>query len=137
MGSFSDDLEDKLLDHVFGGSDYTRLATVYVGLWTSALNDASHGTTPGEVSGVSYARVAVTNNPTNWPAASGGAKANGTAITFPTAGGSWGTVTYFAILSSSSGAGDILGWGQLTASKAIGNGDTASFAIGDLDITLN
>ena len=136
MGSFSDDLEDKVLDHVFGGSDYSRLATVHVGLWTSALSDSDGGSAAGEVSGGSYARVAVTNNATNWPAASGGAKANGTVITFPTATGSWGTVTYFAILSAAT-AGDILGWAILTQSKAIGSGDTASFAVGDLDITLD
>lgn len=136
MGSFSNDLEDKVLDHIFGGGDYSRLATVYVGLWTAALSDTSTGSSANEVSGGSYARVAVTNNATNWPAASGGAKANGTVITFPTATGSWGTVTYFAVLSAAT-AGDILGWSILTQSKAIGSGDTASFAVGDLDITLD
>jgi len=136
MGSFSNDLENKLLDHVLGGGDYSRLATVYVGLWTSALSDSSTGSSAGEVSGGSYGRVAVPNNATNWPAASNGAKANGTVIAFPSATGSWGTVTYFAILSAAS-AGTIIGWAALSQSKAIGSGDTASFAIGDLDITLD
>lgn len=138
MGSFSDYLEKEILDHIFGGADYSRPATVYVGLWTSALSDSSTGSSAGEVSGSAYARVAVTNNSTNWPAASGttATKSNGTVITFPTATGSWGTVTYFAILDASS-LGNILGWAILTASKAIGDGDTASFAIGDLDITLD
>lgn len=136
MGSFSNYLEDEVLDHILGGGDYARPATVYIGLWTAALDDASTGSTANEVSGVSYVRKSVTNNVTNWPAASGGAKANGTAITFATAGGDWGTVTYFAILDAST-AGNILGWGALTQSKTIGNGDTASFAIGDLDVTLD
>lgn len=136
MGSFSNDLEDKVLNHVLGGGDYSRPATVYIGLWTAALSDTSTGTSANEVSGGSYARKSVTNNSTNWPAASGGAKANGTAITFVTATASWGTVTHFAILDAAT-AGNILGWAQLTASKAIGNGDTASFAVGDLDVTLD
>ena len=136
MGSFSNDLEDKVLDHILGGGDYSRPATVYIGLWTAALDDTSTGSTANEVSGGSYVRKSVTNNATNWPAASGGAKANGAAITFVTATGDWGTVTYFAILDAAS-AGNILGWGALTQSKTIGNGDTASFAIGDLDVTLN
>ena len=138
MGSFSDYLEKEILDHVLGGADYSRPATVYIGLWTAALNDASTGSTANEVSGGSYARKSVTNNSTNWPAASGttATKSNGTAITFVTATASWGTVTHFAILDAAT-AGNILGWAQLTASKAIGSGDTASFAIGDLDVTLD
>jgi hypothetical protein len=134
MGSKSDYLENALLDHVLGGGDYTRPATVYIGLWTSALDDTSDGSTAGEVSGGSYARVAVTNNATNWPAAASGAKSNGTAITFPQASADWGTVTHFAILDAAT-LGNILYWGALTNSKTIQNGDTAEFAIGDLDIT--
>ena len=136
MGSFSDYLELEILDHILGGGDYTRPATVWIGLWTSALSDTSTGSSAGEVSGGAYARVSVTNNLTNWPAASSGAKANGTAITFTQATASWGTVTDFAILDAST-AGNILGWGTLTQSKAIGDGDTAAFAIGDLDVTLD
>ena len=128
-GSFSNDLEDKVLDHILGGGDYSRLATVYIGLWTATLDDTSTGSTAGECTGGSYARVSVTNNATNWPAASSGAKANGAAITFPQATGSWGTAT--------DTAGDILGYGDLTVSKAISSGDTASFAIGELDVTLD
>ncbi len=109
MGSKSDYLENALLDHVLGGGDYTRPATVYVGLWTAALDDTSDGSTAGEVSGGSYARVAVTNNATNWPAAASGAKSNGTAITFPQATADWGTVTYFAILDAAT-AGNVLYW---------------------------
>lgn len=138
MGSFSDFLEKEILDHIFSKVTYTAPATLYVGLWTAALNDASTGSSANEVSGGSYARVAVTNNATNWPAATGttATKSNGTVITFPTATGSWGTVTYFAILDAAT-AGNILGWAILTQSKAIGSGDTASFAVGDLDITLD
>ena len=136
MGSFSDFLELEILDHILGNAAYSAPATVYIGLWTAALSDTSTGSTANEVSGGSYVRKSVTNNETNWPAASGGAKANGTAITFVTATASWGTVTHFAILDAASG-GNILGWAQLTVSKTIGDGDTASFAVGDLDVTLD
>ena len=138
MGSFSDYLEKELLDHILGNAAYSAPATVYIGLWTSTLTDASTGSTGTEVSGGSYARKSVTNNSTNWPAASGttATKSNGTAITFVTATASWGTVTHFAILDAAT-TGQILGWGQLTASKTIASGDTASFAIGDLDVTLD
>ena len=132
MGSKSDDLENKILDHILGGGDYTRLATVYVALFTVTPSDSGGGT---EVTGGSYVRVAVTNNATNWPAASAGAKSNGTAITFAAPSANWGVVVAFAIMSASSG-GVILYWGAITPNKTVNNGDPApSFAIGDLDIT--
>ena len=130
-GSMSDDLENEILDHILGGADYARPATVYVALYTVAPTDAGGGT---EVTGGSYARVAVTNNATNWPAAASGAKANGTAFAFPTATASWGTVVAFGIFDAAT-VGNLLYWGDLTVSKVVGSGDTASFAIGDIDIT--
>lgn len=134
-GSKSNFLENEILDHILSAATYTAPGTTYIGLWTAALDDASTGATAGEVSGGSYARVALTNNATNWPAASGGAKANGVAIDFGTASANWGTVTHFCIVDSSSGAGNILYHGDLTASKTINNGDSAQFPIGDLDVT--
>lgn len=68
-GSFSNFLEGSLLDHVFGSVDYTPPVTFYVALFTVTPSDSGGGT---EVSGGSYARVAMTNNPTNFPNASSG-----------------------------------------------------------------
>lgn len=103
-------------------------------MWTAALADASTGSTAGEVSGGSYARVGLTNNATNWPAASAGAKSNGIAINFGTATANWGTVTHFAILDAAT-LGNILYHGDLTVSKVINSGDSAQFPIGDLDVS--
>ena len=130
-GSKSNYLENEILDHVLGGGDYTRPATVYVALYTAAPSDTGGGT---EVSGGSYARVAVTNNATNFPAASDGEKSNGTEITFETATANWGEVVAFGILDAST-SGNLLLWADLTASKTIDSGDTAKFAVGDLDYT--
>ena len=130
-GSKSDYLELEILDHVLGNAAYTAPATVYIALYTVAPSDVGGGT---EVSGGSYARVAVTNNATNFPAASGGAKSNGTVITFPTATADWGTVVAMAILDAAA-AGNFLYWADLTANKTVSNGDTASFAVGELDVT--
>lgn len=132
-GSFSDFLELELLDHVFGNAAYTAPATLYVSLFTATPSDSGGGT---EVTGNAYARVAVTNNATNFPAASAGSKSNGTAITFPQATPSgWGVVTQFGIHDAST-AGNLLAWGDLTASKTVDALDTVSFAIGALVITL-
>jgi len=132
-GSKSNYLENEILDHVLGGADYSRPATVYVALYTAAPTDAGGGT---EVSGGDYARATVVNNDTNFPAADSGAKSNGTDITFATASDSWGTVVAFGILDAAS-EGHLLLWADLTASKTIDSGDTAKFAAGDLDYTEN
>lgn len=135
MAGFTNYTENKLLDHALGGPDFTRPATVYMALYTTAP-DAEAGTGGVELSGSNYSRVAVTNNSTNFPSASGGAKSNGAVITFPTPSGSWGTVVAFAVLDAST-AGNMIASNTLVSSKAINSGDTVSFAIGDLSFTLD
>ncbi len=120
--------KNKTLDHRYGGPDYARPATIYVALFTSAPGVSGGGT---EVSGGSYARAAVTNNATNWPAAASGEKSNGAAVTFAQATAGWGTVTHFGFFDALSG-GNLLDFAPLQASKTIQNGDTPSFGIGSL-----
>lgn len=129
--SFSDFLENELLDHAFKNTSYTPTATLRIALYTAAPSDAGGGT---EVTGGSYARVSVTAA-TGMNTASGGSISNNGAITFPTATASWGTVTHFGIFES--GDTNLLAWGALDASKTIGSGDTASFANAALAITLD
>lgn len=114
-GSKSNYLENALLDHVLGGGDYTRPATVYAALFTVAPGEAAGGT---EVTGGSYARVAITNNATNFPAASGGSKSNGTAITFPQASANWGTVVALGVFDAST-SGNLLFYGWLGADSGV------------------
>jgi hypothetical protein len=132
MGGKSDYLENAILDHILGGGDYTRPATVYIALFTTAPVDAGTGGT--EVSGNNYSRASVTNNNTNWPAASSGSKSNGTTITFPTASGSWGTIVAFGIYDAST-SGNLLYYGSLSTAQVIANGNTLSFSAGNLTIT--
>lgn len=109
-GSLSDYAENKVLDHIFGGGDFTRPATLHLALFTTVPNDAGSGGV--EVSAAGYARVAVTNNSTNFPAASGGIKSNGTAINFATATTSWGNVKAVGVYDASSG-GNLIAWSWL------------------------
>jgi len=124
-------LENELLDHVLGNSSYSPPATVYVALFTTSPSDSSGGV---EVSGGGYARVAVTNNLTNWPAAVSGSKSNGTVISFPTATAAWGTIVAFALMTAPTG-GDILYWGAVNPNVSVPSGADASFAVGALVIT--
>lgn len=135
MSSFSDYFENKMLDHGFGGGDYTRPATVDIALCTAAPTDASTGATIVEATYTGYARKNVTNNATNFPAASGGSKSNGVAIAFADCTGGSSTVTHFAVLEG--GTNNIMGWGELAAPKAISSGDPISVPVGSLVITLD
>lgn len=136
MGSFSDFLEDALLDHVFCTSEVVADSiyaqpTKYIALLTSAASDSSTGSTIVEPTSNSYERVRCHT----WDEASGGATENTGAITFNQASGDWGTIVDFAICDAKTG-GNVLAYGSLTISKSVQSGDTPKFGTGDLDITL-
>ena len=136
MGSLSDYAENELLDHIMGVGALA-MPTVYIALCTADPTDAGTGASMNEVADANaYARLALAADFAT-PAASG-AISNDGAIEFVAASGSWGTITHFAILDSGThGEGNMLMHGELGASKTVGNGDTVTFAIGDLDITLD
>lgn len=132
MASFSNYMEDKLLDHVFNGTAFS-LNTVYVGLFTSAISDAGGGT---EVSGNGYARTAITCNTTNFPASSNGTIRNGTQITFTVPTGDWGTVTYLGLFDAATG-GNLLMWAPLGQPAVITTGADVRISQNNLVITLD
>jgi hypothetical protein len=131
---FSSYLRNKILDHVFGATAYTAPGTVYISLHTADPGDNG----ANEASGTGYARKSVTNNTTNFPNASAGAKSNGAAVDFAAAGGNWSSsanMTHYGIWDASS-SGNFLGGGSLAVAKPVLSGDTASFPTGDIDLTL-
>lgn len=130
---FTTYLTNSLMNEVFGKTDFIAPVTLYVGL--STTTPAVGGTNITEPAGNAYARVAVTNNVTNFPNAAAGAKSNGAAIAFPTATGSWGTVTYFVIYDAAS-AGNVLAYGALNTAQTVANGDTLSFAVSAMSLSM-
>lgn len=127
MGSKSNYLENKVLDHVLKTASFTVPSNLYMALFTATPSDAGGGT---ECSGGDYARVQCNA----WDAASGGATANTSAITFPTPSAGWGTVVAWGLFDASSG-GNLLYWGALAVNKTINTGDAVEFAAGAVDIT--
>ena len=125
--SFTNFLETEILDHVFAGAAYTAPSTKYLGLFTAAPGEAGGGT---ELSGSAYVRKAV-----NF-ATSGDTTSNNAAIEFPTATGSWGTVTHVGVFDAAT-SGNLMAYATLSASKVIATGDVFRVPSGDLDITLN
>lgn len=126
MSAFSNYLENKVLLHVFGGTAYTAPATLYLAIYTVAPTDTGGGT---ECNGTSYARQTVAFTVTNDTAS------NTSAVEFPTAGSSWGTIVAVGIFDQST-SGNLLAYGNLTTSKTIASGDVLRVPAGDLDITL-
>jgi len=111
---------------MLGTGSFTAPSNVFLSLWTSDPTDAGSGT---ELSGSSYARQDI-----NFGAASSGVATSSGVVTFPTATGSWGTVTHIGIHDAVS-SGNLLFHGALTASKAIASGDVFQVANGGITIT--
>jgi hypothetical protein len=135
MGSYSNYLEKKLQDHLFGKASYTA-PTIYLGL--STADPTEDGSGIAEPSGAAgYARV--TTAPGDWNACTlgSGLLDNLNALTFPEGTGDWGTLAYWFLSDSGTiAAGNMLVYGSFTVPKAIASGDTARIAAGDLDVTL-
>ncbi len=119
----SDAYSNTLLDQLYGSG---TPATLYFALFSAAPDPDGTGGT--EITGGSYARAAVTNNGTNFPAAAAGVKSNANAITWASATADWGTATHLVVMSTSSGAGTRYDWGELDVPKTVLNGDTFSIA---------
>jgi len=136
MTALTDFLEGKIIDHIFRTASFTKPTTLYVGLLTAAT--APDAGTVTEVSGGSYARVAVNPLDANWaaPSAGNGTTSNVAAITFPAATADWGLVTNFGIFDAST-AGNLLIHGVVSPTRNITNGSTPSFAAGALTIQID
>lgn len=128
--SFSNYLENELLDHLLKTGAYSVPTNIYIAL--STADPGESGGTIAEPSGNNYARTACNT----WDTAASGQSANTGAVTFPQASGSWGTISHFALYDAST-SGNMLAYGSLAVSKAIGSGDTAQFAAGAITIGLN
>lgn len=126
--SLSDTYEDTYLDYI--------LSTVkWAGLSTADPTDDGSGL--AEPSGNAYARVEVPSS--YWNSSSGGSSTNSSAITFPTATGSWGTVTHIVLFddASASDPSNIVMSAALDASLAVVSGMSPNFKADALTVSLD
>ena len=146
MAGFTNYLEDKIINHLFGdatgasGADhYTAPTTWYVGLQTASPTDAAAGT---EVSGGGYVRQSVSA----WTLATGGtAQASNTAsLTWPAATTDWGTVVTAGVYDGSGGGANLIAFENLTKTdfstanpKVVSTGDIFKIDAGNLKIQLD
>lgn len=137
--SFTNYLEHRVLDHLFGAQTYTPSGTLYVGLSTTAPSEDGTGfSEPPSASG--YARASVTNNKTNWSTAAqtstSGEVYNLTTITFPTSSGNWGTVTHFGIFDHAT-TGNCLISSALINQQTVNINNVLSYTSGTLRIRID
>jgi hypothetical protein len=133
VSQFSDYFEAAILNWFRGTTFPAATGSVYASLHTAATADDGTGT---EVSGNAYARQGITKATGSWSApAAAGNITNSNAVTFPTATGSWGTVTHGALWDAVT-AGNMIMHGALGASKAVALNDVFQYAVGAISITV-
>ena len=134
---FTDQAENKVLDHVFGDPAYTITAPTYLALCTAVPTETStlaSGFTEATYTG--YARKAVAAS--DMGAGAAGAKSNGTAITFDPCTGSTSTIIGWGLATVASGTGgDLVLYGSCTSTVISTTQTPATVAIGGLSATLD
>lgn len=137
--SFSDWLENQVLNAILGSAATILPATVEIGLSTTTIADDGTGYT--EPVGGAYARVSKANNNTNFAVSVAGVKTNASEIAFPTATGDWGIITDWFIcdvgLSQIYVKGKLDDGSGVLTPRTVLNGDDFKFPIGDLRINLD
>jgi len=137
MAGLTNYLEDKIWNHVFGSTTYTKPTNWYVGLLTATPSDSASGT---EVSGGSYARQVCAFTITG----AGTAEAKNTsAITFPTATADWGIIGWVGIYDALT-SGNLVAYQNLQKSdfststtKTVNDGDIFKFNASTIKIQLD
>jgi len=131
--SFSDYLEDTILDHIFGKAAYTAPAHIYVA--ASLADPGESGTGLAEPSGGNYARVET--DPADWSTAVDGQIENTSAIVFTTPTADWGVITHVALFDAATD-GNFLARGELpTVQNIYFGGAPLELSAGGLAVTLD
>lgn len=113
----------------------TTAGVFWISLTVSPGHTESGSQTTNETAYTNYARQDEARNTTQWTV-TGDTADNDNAIGYPTCGATGATLFGFGLGSDTSGAGNLFIIGDLTATLAVSNGITPSFAAGALDIVL-
>jgi|TARA_R110002096_G_scaffold52845_3_gene137750 hypothetical protein len=144
MAGFTNYLEDKIINHLFGDAtgvgqadNYVAPTTWYVGLQTASPSDSAGGT---EVSGGGYARQSVA-----WSLQTGGVAqaSNTSALTWDAATTDWGQVTHAGVYDAAT-SGNLIAYETLTKAdfstanpKTVNTGDIFKIDSANLKIQLD
>lgn len=135
MPGFSNAVENKILDHIMDDGTYTVTAPTYLALTTVAVDDTMTAATITEANYTGYARKSIAA--ADMSAAAAGSKTNSAALTFAACTAGSSTVIGWALVSSSSGAGDVIMYGTCTSTVISTTQTPATIAIGGLVLNLD
>ncbi len=107
----------------------TAPTNYYIALYNDTIVDTDTlSTVTGEPSTNGYARQLVERSATGWPTLaldSGDYQATSSTETFTASGGSWGPVTYAALVTASSGTtGTLVSYAALSQSRTLASGES-------------
>jgi hypothetical protein len=125
---------NKILDASFGNVALSMPATWYVGLSLADPGNSGSGVVEPLVSG-SYARVAVTNNKSNFSNSLNGVVTNLGNIAFPESGSAWGTVTTVCFWDSLT-SGSMWHYQNLTSPKVVQENTIISFSASTIVLSM-
>lgn len=149
MGILTDEWEVKLLKHIFGHTKLDIPSNLYLGLHSGTPTESSPST--GELSGSGYSRYHLVDNVHNTIASNSNSQmhtrfgfgtndnlTNDSAIDFPEATGSWGTVTHYSVWDDATAttAANCLMIGALSSGVAVTSGDQFRIAVGEFDLNF-
>lgn len=120
-----------ILNEMLGSVSAAQPSTWYFGLCSSATLAGTYT----EIIGNGYARVAFTNNKTNWSTSTVATLTNNIVIEFPESTGSWGTISYCCLFDASS-AGNMWFFDLLTPAITVATNTTVRFAINGVTATM-
>jgi hypothetical protein len=134
--SKSNTTESDLLLKIFNNTalSWDAIGSIWVALHTADPGETGTAVT-SEATYTGYARVAVARTSGGWTVSGTTQVANAAAINFAACTAGSNTITFFSVVTTASGAGQILYSGALTASLAVSAGITPQFAIGALTCT--
>jgi len=134
--------EDAVLKAIFTNTSWSLISdalgvagSLYISLHTADPGEAGAQNT-NETAYTNYTRVAVARTSGGWTV-TGSSVVNAALIQFPQSGGSGTDCTHFSVVTTSSGAGQIIIRGALSATLPTGSGIQPQFAAGDLTATLD
>lgn len=133
--SKSNTTENDFMLYTFNGTaiSWNGNTNLYVALHTADPGEAGNQTT-SEATYTSYARVTVARTSGGFTV-SGNQASNTALIQFPQCTGGTNTITHVSVGTATSGAGQILYSGALTASLSVSSGIQPQFSVGALVIT--
>lgn len=133
MAGPSTTVANKLLDNLFAdGTRYDIGSPIYAALikYSAPLAESDTSLSGKEIAYTSYARVAI--NPSDMSAASARSKTNSAAVTWPTCTGGSDIIGQVALVTTSSGACDILAIATVTPVSVSTAQPTPSIGIGNM-----